>query len=130
MTQRIFKATDPNDIKELFDLFNDYVDSIEKDDDGTSKCFDDKGQYRWRIPINISWGDLTEIHRPVDHEKYIGKLGVFCNGDMRQNDVIGVLDKVEDGVFHVRNRMIYESNTNWYDNFRPLTQQEAKDLIG
>lgn len=128
--QRVFKATDPKDVKELFELLPDNIVKISR------KTFEIIGGIKTKRRIflsnkegdtasldllHIDWDGLTEIHRPTSYEKYIGKLGYFTDSD-RRAWTLSLLREVNDGKF-----MAHHGVT--FSNFRPLTLEEAKELI-
>lgn len=124
MTQRIFDANNPEDVKELFGLLPDDCFSIEKTEgengfpNKVSMVFDMRSLGIWHA-LKIEWHDLTEIKRPVDYSKWIGKLGWFW--DFAHEERIGKL--IEVGIHG------YSSGTFSRKKFRPLTLEEAKQLI-
>ncbi len=130
MTQRIFNAKDDKDVKELFDLLPDRIVKAIPGYD-VVEFYNDSHISIWEIAIlNINWNGLTEIHRPVSYEKYIGKLGIFCGGVMQLGglDNVGILVRVDRKDGYVQ--YISSNCGHGYDSFRPLTQKEAKELIG
>lgn len=123
MTQRIFKAYDDNDVRELFELLPDYVIKLRCErETGHADMRDNKGEYRGVAHcLNIKWGDLTEIQRPEDYSKYIGKLGIFGD-DNAAAEKVAILGMAREGKFAPLGVTM-----GFYENFRPLTIHELKE---
>jgi len=127
MTQRIFKAYDEQDVKELFDLLPDYVKKIENKTN-KSNIFEQRfiiegenfKDYDVVNILAIDWGNLKEIKRPVDYSKYIGKLGWFATSDYKP--IIGILKEYNDVPVFKPEECQY-----WYTKFKPLTLTELKE---
>jgi hypothetical protein len=127
MTQRIFKAYDEKDVKELFSLFDDRLCFISKNHNHEPVVYERKQSSCGVICglIKIDWGDLTEIKRPVDYSKYIGKLGWFGNDHIYKT--LGIFfDKDERG-FLMLEYVEGGGEALPYENFRPLTLKELKE---
>ena len=59
--------------------------------------------------------------RPIDYNDYIGKWGKFWDEDDDGHRVINKLKCFEDEVFQTE-------RGGWYDNFKPLTEEQIKVL--
>ena len=128
MKQRIFDATNDDDIAELFSLFPSFAYKIQKNDVDRDCVYSEKGLHIHNIHgiIKINWHDLTEIKRPVEYRK--GQIGWFWDDD--KTVVLGILVGVtRTGYF----TMSYKQNLSphgGYKHFRPLTKEEAIEMIG
>jgi len=120
MTQRIFDATNEQDVKDLFGLLPNHINSISRKGDHVNILKEDGFVRVCMSYIKIKWNDLTEIKRPVDYSEYIGKFGWF---NTTENDgMYGVLNDISKGMFWVKGR-----SNECYAHFRPLTLEEIKE---
>lgn len=127
MTQRVFDIDNMQDVKDLFNILPDYVIRLRREDvTDNVEMFDDKNEWRGTLhSIKINWRDKTEIKRPVDYSKYIGKLGWFWNSQDTDEADIGILISLRDNHY----KYVRRNSTLNYNSFRPLTLEETKNLI-
>lgn len=121
MAQRIFDVDDPQDVKDLFDLFPDVVQRIEPTATGFIKLYsaDDKNleTVSW---LRVLWHAKTEITRPVDESQWIGKLCWFW--DNGEPPVIGILDRIATDVSY----KYINTDEETYKFCRPVRRDEVQ----
>lgn len=59
--------------------------------------------------------------RPIDCKDYIGKWGAFWDDDYDEYRLIRRLNRFSDGYFKA-------NGEGWYNNFKPLTDEQIKAL--
>lgn len=124
MTQRIFDIENKKDMQDLWDIFPDEVNKIEKYPDRAISPF--AGFCAPSIPmmcrslIRINWHDKTEITRPVEYESMKGCVGWFWNGEERPHrPTLSVLWKVDGDIF-------WTVKDAWFEHFTPAKKSELK----
>lgn len=121
MTQRIFDVNNP---QEIFDLFPDGVIRIEKSDreDGQDIIIFDDDCWDY-THIKINWRDKTEITRPADKSKWIGRLCWFWTYE-EDSPGLGHLKAISDKSLDYK--YIKKETNIGYKNCRPVRRDEIK----
>lgn len=77
-----------------------------------------------QLPI-LSFTEYTlegfSQERPINYEDYIGKWGKFWRDEGEEYWVIRRLKNFKEGSFE-------SENSSWYNNFKPLTEEQIKIL--
>lgn len=92
MTQRIFDVNNTQDVKDLFDILPNNIVKIKWVPTNKVDLFDNCGLKSSTGLFCIAWRNKTEITRPVDESRWIGKLCWFW--DNGEPPVIGILDRI------------------------------------
>lgn len=112
---------------------------VAKDESGTIYGFKGEPKYNFQsgewlcelgcvnIPLNVSFGNTEPedslVKRPYNYFEFIGKYGIFSDGDETLNCLFGKLSGItEEGCF------CREGSTFRYKNFRPLAEKEKENL--
>lgn len=95
MTQRIFDVDNPQDVKDLFDILPNNIVKIKWVPTNKVDLFDNCGLKSSTGLFCIAWRNKTEITRPVDESRWIGKLCWFA--DDAGDEYIGVLHAIYNG---------------------------------
>lgn len=122
MTQRIFDADSPQDVKDLFDLFPDVVQRIEPTATGFIKLYSADDKNLETVPwLRVLWHAKTEITRPVDETQWIGKLCCFKDsGGGPEN--IGILKAINE---QAKCKYMSADRMSW-ELCRPARRDEIK----
>lgn len=121
MAQRIFDVDDPQDVKDLFDLFPDVVQRIEPTATGFIKLYSADDKNLETVPwLRVLWHAKTEITRPVDETQWIGTLCWFW--DNGEPPVIGILDRIATDVTY----KYINTDEETYKCCRPVCRNEVK----
>ena len=122
MTQRIFDVDNPQDVKDLFDIFPNGVKKIYKyTPTNEIKFYDKDGEYIDSCShIRVNWHGKTEITRPVDETQWVGCLCWFWDKDAEP--CIGVMKRIDaDAPYKYTTTDGYS-----YKNCRPVHRDEVK----
>ena len=122
MTQRIFDVDNPQDIKDLFDIFPDRYIRITRDEYNNMRIWSTDCGVDFFAPFAINWHNKTEITRPVDDEsKWISCLCWFWDRDLSYK-ILGFLKKIDRDYYAP-----YEEVSGCcYKNCRPVRRDEIK----
>lgn len=120
MTQRIFDVDNPQDVKDLFDILPNNIVKIKWVPTNKVDLFDNCGLKSSTGLFCIAWRNKTEITRPVDESRWIGKLCWFW--DNGEPPVIGILDRIATDVSY----KYINTGEETYKCCRPVRRDEVK----
>lgn len=120
MTQRIFDVTNPQDVKDLFDILPDKITKIVRNLN-VFECYDKDENYIYSCQIfSINWRDKTEITRPADESNLIGCLCWFW--DDNEHPRIAVMKRIAADTCY----KYITTDGACYQNCRPVRRDEVK----
>ena len=121
MTQRIFDVTNPQDVKDLFDILPDKITKIVRNLN-VFECYDKDENYIYSCQIfSINWRNKTKITRPVDESEWVGCLCWFWDRNPEEK-YLGFLKKIDRDYYGP-----YEEVGGYcYKNCRPVRRDEVK----
>lgn len=122
MTQRIFDVDNPQDVKDLFDIFPNGVKKIYKyTPTNEIKFYDKDGEYIDSCShIRVNWHGKTLITRPVDETKLIGCLCWFW--DYNEQPRIAVMKRIDADTSY----KYITTDGDCYKYCRPVRRDEVK----
>lgn len=120
MTQRVFDVNNPQDVKDLFDILPNNIVKIKWVPTNKVDLFDNCGLKSSTGLFCIAWRNKTEITRPVDESRWIGKLCWFW--DNGEPPVIGILDRIATDVSY----KYINTDEETYKCCRPVRRDEVQ----
>ena len=122
MGQRQFDMENEQDVKDLFDILPSWVETIGPANDTNGMVV--LGRHKMLVIdiINVIFGPLDSVARPVDKSKWIGCLCWFRD-NKGHKEILGTLIKIKESHIYV---MQYGRAEYEWQYCRPATREEIK----